>query len=249
MVKDRILVGRFGAPHGAGGELRLTSFTGVPGAIAAYKPLFDESGTRRFSILNLRPIKQSMFVAKIAGIGDRASAGALTNAALYVPRASLPDVENEKFYRADLIGLAATNEAGEAFGSVVNVLNFGGGDILEIACSAMSETLLLPFRKEIFPRVDIEAGHLTVVPPSCRRPGSKRNVRSVEGPEGTEGICGGRRFSPCFQRCFQGRSVSRFRAKVWHADFGASKFGTSVRMGKAAIERLTIRRSAAAPAW
>jgi 16S rRNA processing protein RimM len=166
MAKDRILVGRFGAPQGVGGDLRLTSFTGVPGAIAAYKPLIDENGTRRFSILSLRPIKDNMFIAKIAGVDDRASAGALTHAKLFVPRASLPDVEGEEFYLADLIGLAATNEAGEAFGSVANVLNFGGGDILEIACPDRCETMLLPFRKEIFPRVDIEAGHLTVVPPA-----------------------------------------------------------------------------------
>ncbi len=162
---DRILVGRFGAPQGVGGELRLTSFTGVPGAIAAYNPLFDESGTRRISIVSLRPIKHNMFVAKIAGVDDRASAGTLTHAKLFVPRASLPDVEGEEFYLADLIGLAAMNEAGEAFGNVVNVLNFGGGDIVEIARPDGCETLLLPFRKEIFPRIDIEAGHLTVVPP------------------------------------------------------------------------------------
>jgi len=166
MVKDRILVGRFGAPQGVGGEVRLTSFTGVPGAIATYKPLFDESGTRRFSILSLRPIKDNTFVAKIAGVGDRASAGTLTHAELFVPRASLPEVEGEEFYLADLIGLAAMNDAGGAFGSVVNVLNFGGGDILEIACRDRSETLLLPFTKEIFPRLDFEAGHLTVVPPA-----------------------------------------------------------------------------------
>ncbi|MGH6837157.1 MAG: ribosome maturation factor RimM [Methylocella sp.] len=166
MVKDRILVGRFGAPQGIGGELRLTSFTGVPGAIASYKPLFDESGTRRFSILSLRPIERNTFVAKIAGIGDRASAWTLTRAKLFVPRASLPDLEGEEFYLADLIGLAAMNEAGIAFGSVVNVLNFGGGDILEIACPDSGETLLLPFSKVVIPLVDIEAGHVTVVPPA-----------------------------------------------------------------------------------
>jgi 16S rRNA processing protein RimM len=166
MGKDRVLVGRFGAPQGVGGELRLESFTSVPGAITAYDPLFDESGTGRFSILKLRPIKQNMFVARIAGIADRASAEALANAALYVPRASLPDVEGEEFYRADLIGLAAMNEAGEAFGSVVNVLNFGGGDILEIACRDRRETLLLPFTRWVFPRVDIKAGHVTIVPPA-----------------------------------------------------------------------------------
>jgi 16S rRNA processing protein RimM len=166
MGNDRILVGRFGAPQGVGGDLRLWSFTSVPGVIAAYKSLFDESGTRRFSILSLRPIKHNVFVAKIAGVDDRASAGALTNAELFVPRASLPEVGGEEFYLADLIGLTATSEAGGDFGSVVNVLNFGGGDILEIACPDRSETLLLPFTKEVFPRVDIEAGHLTVVPPA-----------------------------------------------------------------------------------
>jgi 16S rRNA processing protein RimM len=166
MVKDRILVGRFGAPQGVGGDLRLWSFTGVPGGIAAYKPLFDESGTRRFSIVSLRPIKDNMFVVKIAGVDDRASAAALTNAELFVPRASLPEVGGEEFYLADLIGLATMNEAGEAFGTVVNVVNFGGGDILEIARPDSGETLLLPFTKEIFPHVDIEAGHLTVVPPA-----------------------------------------------------------------------------------
>jgi 16S rRNA processing protein RimM len=165
MVKDRILVGRFGAPQGVGGGLRLTSFTRVPGAIAAYKPLLDESGTRRFSIVSLHPLKHNLFVAKIAGVDDRASAGALTNAKLFVPRASLPEVEGEEFYLADLIGLAAMDVAGKAVGSVVNVLNFGSGDILEIACPDRSETLLLPFTEKIFPRVDIESGHVTVVPP------------------------------------------------------------------------------------
>jgi 16S rRNA processing protein RimM len=165
MVKDRILVGRFGAPHGVGGEVRLQSFTRIPHAIAAYKPLLDASGTRQFSIVNLRPLKDTVFVARIAGVADRASAGALTNATLYVPRESLPNAGEEEFYLADLIGLAALTEAGEAFGRVVDVLNFGGGDILEIARVSDGETVFLPFKKTVFPRVDLKAGCLILVPP------------------------------------------------------------------------------------
>jgi len=106
-----------------------------------------------------------VFVAKIAGVADRASAGALTNAALYVPRESLPDIGEEEFYLADLIGLAALAETGEAFGCVVDVLNFGGGDILEIARASGGETVFLPFKKEIFPRINLMVGSLTIVPP------------------------------------------------------------------------------------
>jgi 16S rRNA processing protein RimM len=165
MVNAPILVGRFGAPHGLGGELRLNSFTGDPQAIAAYKPLLDASGARQFSIVSLRHLKDNVFLAKIAGVADRASAAALTNAGLYVLREALTSAGEEEFYAADLIGLAALTEAGEAFGKVVDVLNFGGGDILEISRAGGGETLLWPFRREIFPRVDLEAGHLTVVPP------------------------------------------------------------------------------------
>lgn len=173
MVKERILVGRFGAPHGVGGEVRLNSFTSIPRAIASYKPLLDASGTRQFSIAALRPLKDGLFVARIAGVDDRDSAKALTNVELYVPRECLPAVNEEEFYLADLIGLVAMNGAGEALGRVVQVLNFGAGDILEIARADGGETLLLPFTKAIVPHVDLEAGKVTVVPPEEIEPTSE----------------------------------------------------------------------------
>ncbi len=153
MVKDLILVGRFGAPHGVGGDLRLQSFTGIPSAIAAYEPLLDESGTRQFSIVSLRPVKDAVFVAKIAGVVNRESAAVLTNAALYVPREVLPDAGEEEFYLTDLIGMAAFTQAGEAFGRVVNVLNFGGGDILELARTSSGETFFFCRSKRKFSRM------------------------------------------------------------------------------------------------
>lgn len=165
MVKDRILVGRFGAPHGVRGEVRLQSFTGVPDAIAAYKPLFDASATRQFTIQALRPVKNAMFVARIKGIDDRAGAESLTNLELFAPRDCLPEPAEDEFYLADLIGLAAADEAGEAIGRVVNVVNFGGGDILEIAPKDGGQTLLLPFSKAVVPRIDMKAGRLTIAPP------------------------------------------------------------------------------------
>jgi len=166
MRSELILVGRFGAPHGVGGEIRLSSFTGDPCAIASYKPLLDESGKREFSVVRLRPLKNNLLIAAIGGICDRASAAALTNTALYVPRASLPKTTAEEFYFADLIGLEAVTQTGEHFGHVLNVVNYGGGNILEVARAGLRDTLLLPFTKEIVPSVDLEAGRLTVLPPT-----------------------------------------------------------------------------------
>ncbi|MCI0598974.1 MAG: ribosome maturation factor RimM [Beijerinckiaceae bacterium] len=165
MVKDPILVGQFGAPQGIEGGVRLYSFTSDPSAIASYKPLLDESGRREFSILRLRALKDNILVARIAGVCGRASAGALTNIKLFVPRSSLPDAGAGEYYLADLIGLAAVTGAGENFGRVVNVWNFGGGDILEVARQSGGETLLFPFKRDIVPNVDLKGGELTVLPP------------------------------------------------------------------------------------
>lgn len=165
MTQERILVGQFGAAHGVKGEVRLKSFTQDPAAIARYGKLSDASGARSYEIASLRLLKDDLFVAKVTGITTRDQAEKLTNTALYMARADLPAAEEDEFYHADLIGLAAKTEAGETVGKILNVLNFGGGDILEIAPHGGGETLLIPFTKAAAPTVDIANGFVVVVPP------------------------------------------------------------------------------------
>ncbi len=165
MLQDRILVGQFGAAHGVKGELRLKSFTQDPKAIGSYGGLFDATGARQFEIEALRPLKDDLFVARIKGIATREAAEKLTNVGLYVARENLPAAEEDEYYHADLIGLTAKTESGEEIGEIVRVLNFGGGDILEIASHEGGETLLLPFTKAAVPIVDLAQGYVIVVPP------------------------------------------------------------------------------------
>ncbi|HLH11755.1 MAG TPA: ribosome maturation factor RimM [Methylovirgula sp.] len=161
----RVLVGRIGAAHGVKGEVRLSSFTEDPKAIGAYRPLTDAEGARQFEILSLRRLRDGLFVVRFSGVNSRGEAEALNNTELYVPRETLPPPGEEEFYHTDLIGLAVRDCAGVALGRIVNVLNFGGGDILEIAPVQHGETLLVPFTKEVVPIVDLAAGEIIVNPP------------------------------------------------------------------------------------
>jgi 16S rRNA processing protein RimM len=162
MPQELVLVGQFGAAHGIKGEVRLKSFTQEPQAIGRYGPLSDRHGARAFTIASLRPLKDDLFVARLKGISTRAAAQALTGLELYVPRAALPPPEDEEFYFADLVGLVAADEAGETIGPVVQVLNYGAGDMLEIATRSGGETLLVPFTKAAVPHVDLAAGRLVI---------------------------------------------------------------------------------------
>ncbi len=164
MAKELVLVGKFGAAHGIKGEVRLQSFTGDPAAIKSYGPLSDVKG-RQFILTSLRPVKGDLFVARVEGIRDRTAAEALVNLELFVPRAALPPPDEDEFYLADLIGLDARDLSGSRVGTILNLLNFGGGDILEVVPEGGGETLLLPFTKEVVPEIDLAHRFVTIVPP------------------------------------------------------------------------------------
>ena len=163
-MAERICVAQIGAAHGVRGEVRLWSFTEDPMAVTSYGPLESEDGRQRFTIEALRPAKDH-FVARLAGVGDRTAAEKLTNIKLYVSRDRLPPVEDdETFYHADLVGLAAVTPDGVALGTVTAVHNFGAGDLIEIKPAAGGESLLVPFTDAAVPEIDIAAGRIVVVP-------------------------------------------------------------------------------------
>jgi 16S rRNA processing protein RimM len=160
----RVCLGQLGAAHGVRGEVRLHSFTSDPSAIAKYGPLEAEDG-RLFEITSLRPAKDH-FVATLAGIGDRDAAERLANIKLYVPRERLPEPEQaDEFYHADLIGLAVVDRAGEKFGTVIAIHNFGAGDLIEVRPEAGGKTELVQFDETNVPAVDLAAGRIVVDPP------------------------------------------------------------------------------------
>jgi 16S rRNA processing protein RimM len=166
MRRDLILVGRFGAPHGVRGAIRLQSFTEQPRAIAAYGPLLDATAERRFIVEALRPVKDDLFIAKLQGIASRSAAEALIHLELFVPRASLPNLAPEEFYLADLIGLEAVTEDGSRFGRIIAVPDYGGGPLLEIERLEGGDTVLFPFTRAIVPVVDLEGSRVVIIPPA-----------------------------------------------------------------------------------
>ncbi len=163
---NKVRVARIGAPHGVRGEMKLWPFTGDPAAVADYGALETEDGKRQFEIETMRAAKDH-FVVRLAGIADRDAAEKLVNTDLFVPRERLPAIEeDDTYYHADLIGLAAVTPDGVELGHVTALHNFGAGDLIEIATPQGGEPLLLPFTDALVPEIDIAAKKIVVVLPS-----------------------------------------------------------------------------------
>ncbi|MDY0881747.1 ribosome maturation factor RimM [Dongia soli] len=201
-----VLVGAITGAHGVRGEVKVKAFTAEPAAIAAYGPLFDEGGTRRFDLTltgkggdlpGKAPPSKALLIGRIGGVADRNAAEALKGQRLFVPRAQLPASDDpEEFYLTDLIGLAVRDKQGADFGRVVDVANYGAGDLLMVE-GAAEGSFDVPFAKAFVPEIDLAGGFLTIDLPedffaAPSRDGEEDGPKDGGEDVGTEGEVSGR---------------------------------------------------------
>lgn len=163
-AQDLVLMAEIVGVHGIKGSVKLKIFSDSPEALPDYAPFCDATQKREFEILALSQ-HGNTFLAEIDGVKDRTAAEKLRGTKLYVPRDRLPGIEDsETFYHVDLIGLAAQWPDGKPMGKVVNVANFGAGDLVEIR-PLKGASFYVPFTGDAVPHVDIKAGTITIDPP------------------------------------------------------------------------------------
>ncbi len=153
----RVCLGKIVGAHGVKGLVKVLPFGDDPLLIETLGPAYtSETGPGTLSIAMKNSAGNKYWLAAVDGVTERNGAEALRGTELYVPRESLPKIENENsFYFSDLVGIKALNDAGKEIGEIIAVQNFGAGDLLEIK-PPMGESYYLPFNKEFVKNVDLE---------------------------------------------------------------------------------------------
>jgi 16S rRNA processing protein RimM len=152
--RDMVLVGAITGAHGIRGEVKLRSFTAEPGAIASYSPLETAKGAK-IEIAKLRPQKEG-FIAILKGVTDRNAAEALRGTELFVSRERLPEPEDDEVYVHDLIGLPVHLADGSRLGEIVDVADYGAGDLIDVKVEGRKDTVLIPFADQYVLEADGE---------------------------------------------------------------------------------------------
>ncbi|RYG90563.1 16S rRNA processing protein RimM [Loktanella sp. IMCC34160] len=164
MSNDRVIVGSFAGAFGVRGETRIKSFCADPAAIADYTPLYTEDG-RSFTTVVLTGQAKGALIARVDGIVTKEDADALKGVNLFADRSHLPNLPDDEYYHADLIGLEVVDTGGTVLGHVKSVQNHGAADLLEIHGPGLKTTVLLPFTLAAVPTVDLAAGRIIADPP------------------------------------------------------------------------------------
>lgn len=143
--------------HGVNGEVRLKLFGEGVEALSHYSTFNDGALTLK----KVRSDNKGGGIARFAESKNRNDAEKLRGTVLRVERGALPDLEDNEYYHADLIGLAVLTDTDEAIGTVIAVQNFGATDIIEIERDPPPEkgmkTFMVPMTQEAVLKWDSES--------------------------------------------------------------------------------------------
>src|SRR5438552_17875438 len=153
----RIALAAVAGAHGVKGEVRLKLFSESVDSLSGANELYVGGAKRR--LLSVRDSGKTA-VGRFEGVDDRSAAEALRGSLVEIDRLALPPLEDGEYYHADLIGLSAVDREGNAIGQVIEVENYGAGDLLEIE-RRDGKRSLIPFRAGI---ADLEDGRIVLDP-------------------------------------------------------------------------------------
>ncbi|MGB6977140.1 MAG: ribosome maturation factor RimM [Gammaproteobacteria bacterium] len=157
---NEVVVGRFGAPHGLNGLIKVNSFTQPINNILHYRPwLIQTNG--EWQPLALQTVEQRgrNIVAKPVGCNDSEAARHYTSLDIAITRDQLPSLPAGEYYWHELVGLRVVNQEGVELGVVDSLLATGANDVLVVKGE---RERLIPYLKQVILRVDAAKGVIKV---------------------------------------------------------------------------------------
>ena len=160
----RLNVGRIGKAHGILGEATIEVRTDEAEDRFAIGVQLETDNHGILTVVSAR-VHNGILLLGFDGITDRNQIELLRNELLYADvDINAPGYDEDDYHVLQLIGCEAFLEDGSLFGTISDVLNLPGQDVLAIATTAGE--VMIPFVHQLVPTVDITHRKLVVIPPT-----------------------------------------------------------------------------------
>ena len=162
MKKNKLIhVGTFGQPNGLKGEIKIHILTS---SLESFKNLNKYFIGEKLSKVNFKSFR---FVGKkiIVSVDDyinRNEVKKLSGKKIFSLREYFPKIKNNEYYVNDLLECEVYNLEKKFLGTVINVENFGAGDLLEIKNN--NKKFLIPINKENIKEINIIKNFIKIDP-------------------------------------------------------------------------------------
>jgi 16S rRNA processing protein RimM len=159
-VTDRFITGIIGQPFGIKGYVKVRLPSGDSSHFEQLEKVTVRLGTQEKTLfIEDSGQAPSSFIIKFKGYDSPEAAKALQGGEILVYRDNAAPLEENEYYIEDLRGLTVHLHvvSGPVVGTVTDVVEGGGGQLMEITTSH-GEHRFIPFRNEFIGDIDIAGG-------------------------------------------------------------------------------------------
>jgi 16S rRNA processing protein RimM len=149
-------VGAITQTHGIRGEVKVFPMTDDVSRFKNMKELILDTGKEQIvlEVTSARPQK-NLIILKFKGIDNINDVEKYKGCGLFVTKENRVKCKKDEYFIADLIGLRAIDEEGEAFGTISDVIQTGANDVYVIT-TKQGEEVMIPAIKDCILEVSVE---------------------------------------------------------------------------------------------
>ena len=166
---ELLVIGRVWRAHGVQGEAKVIPETDDPERFETLERVYiggraETAKEHAVESVRYQQTKRGLIVLiKLANVQTPEAVEGLRKNMVFAAESDLPPLEEDEFFLHDLVGLAVVTEAGEAVGTVRDVMEMPGHPLFVIAREGQPDAMI-PAVPEFVTDVDAEAGRVTIRP-------------------------------------------------------------------------------------
>ena len=158
-MDKEIIIGKIVAPHGVRGDIRILPLTEKPELFLDLEYLLLEGG-KKLTVKNAR-FQKRMILVTTKEVTSMNEAELLRDKNIYIKAEDLPELEEDEFYVADLVGIPVYDMEGNQIGTFKDSLSTGSNDVYIIAVPGAKD-ILVPALKEYFKEINLAEKRIVV---------------------------------------------------------------------------------------
>ena len=149
-------VGAITQTHGIRGEVKVFPMTDDVSRFKNMKEQILDTGKEQIvlEVTSARPQK-NLVILKFKGIDNINDVEKYKGCGLFVTKENRVKCKKDEYFIADLIGLRAIDEEGEAFGTISDVIQTGANDVY-VVTTKQGEEVMIPAIKDCILEVSVE---------------------------------------------------------------------------------------------
>ena len=164
MSQNNITIGTIVATSGIKGYVKIKCFTEDPKEIIGFSKIFDENG-KNYKIKTIISVKGTVATAQLEDVKSIETAEKLIGIDLMVDRSELQSTNDDSFYYVDLIGTEVYFEDGTKVGNIIDIMNYGASDIIEVSGLENGKTTMYPFTEDFVVDVQLDEKKIIIRKP------------------------------------------------------------------------------------